>query len=312
MRLFEEIRQRVEEMRFEDKKLFEKQKESDLEKLFKMVKEELIDFSFLIKESEGKIETLFKRSKSVKNSNPNQFSFGTPTNMANMVKLNLMNKSKEDYDHKDTVKELKKKNDELLNEMMELKEKFMDSRIKNIDLKNKLRTTFTGNSKDPLKSSVEKLFSKTEFKRRTNKFADPEENEKREENNATKQSNTISSDTIIKNYLEKVILHLPKIKEKNNEVCEKEEQIRHLTEKLKSAENQVAKLESREKKLRLEKLAEENKSKLNLDKLIFHKIYQYDTDLWGLISNKHKDKTVYQWIQLNDLKLNFNTGSLQK
>jgi hypothetical protein len=182
MRLFEEIKHRVEEISIEDKRLFERQKENDLDKLFKMVKEELVDFSFMVKESENKIEGLFKKSRSVQSGTHNQFNFiGTPTNQSNNV---FVNRSKDGYDYKDVVNDLRRKNDELVNEMMELKEKFMDSRIKNIDLKNKLKVNIALDKKElhsTYKSTGEKMFSKTEFRKsRPTNFVDQEVVERRE------------------------------------------------------------------------------------------------------------------------------------
>lgn len=57
---------------------------------------------------------------------------------------------------------------------------------------------------------------------------------------------------------------------------------------------------------------DENKSKNNLDKLAFHRFYQFDTEYWGLISSQVKEKQKYQWININELKLNLNTKSLNK
>jgi hypothetical protein len=104
---------------------------------------------------------------------------------------------------------------------------------------------------------------------------------------------------------------ISQLKEKTEALQEREEYIKHLSKKLKSLEEYKSRKESKERNQIKEK-AEENKMKFNLDKVSIHKYYTYENEEWCLISNKHLDKTIYQWINIKDTKMNLNSNYLKK
>ena len=90
MRISEEIKKGFEEMKTQEKKLFEKKNETYLEKLFKILKDELVDFSLMIKESESKLENLILKTKPIKINSSNSNILSTPTNQSNNLLYHLL------------------------------------------------------------------------------------------------------------------------------------------------------------------------------------------------------------------------------
>ncbi len=204
----DEIKKKVGELKYDDKKLFEKNKNHDLDKLFKSIVDELSDFSLLVKESDSKIENFMKKhSSSVKFNQSLQANYvSTPTSV---TKNYFPNKSNECSDVNIVVKDLRHKNEELVSEMMELKEKFVEAKIKNIDLRNKLKGKA---DKDDLNTKLSKLRlnSKTELRMsKKNTLVEKEifhENEKNFDDNSSYNKPIVNdnNNNIIKTYLEKV------------------------------------------------------------------------------------------------------------
>ena len=210
IRILDDLKKKVGELKIDDKKLFEKNKNNDLDKLFKSIVDELSDFSLLVKESDFKIENFIKKiSSSVKSNQSLQANFvSTPTSVS---KNYFPNKSNEGSDINNVVKDLRNKNEELVSEMMELKEKFVEAKIKNIDLKNKLKGKA---DKDDVnlnnKLSKLRLNSKTELRMsKKNTLLEKEiyhENDKNFDDNSSYSKPILNdnNNNIIKTYFEKV------------------------------------------------------------------------------------------------------------
>ena len=101
-----------------------------------------------------------------------------------------------------------------------------------------------------------------------------------------------------------------KIKEMNNFISDKNESIFRLNGKIKSLQilaTKEGKLEIKSKKTEMS-----GDKKINIEKLQFHKFYQYDNEDWGLISNKINEHDSYKWINLKDVKINLNSNSMKK
>ena len=116
MRILDEIKIIFDEIRTEDKKLFEKKKEIYLDKLLKMVKDELVDFSLMIKESESKLEILIKKNKPININNNNINLIGTPTSQSNNFHLRKTRVFGEEFENFEIMSDLRRKNDELLSD----------------------------------------------------------------------------------------------------------------------------------------------------------------------------------------------------
>ena len=211
MRISEEIKKGFEEMKTQEKKLFEKKNETYLEKLFKILKDELVDFSLMIKESESKLENLILKTKPIKINSSNSNILSTPTNQSNNLFMRKTKPLGQDCDYIEIIDSLKKKNDELLSEMMDIKEKYMDTKIKNIDMKNKLKNNEKSKNEITLhKCNTKKIIPNTEIKKSKPKFECHKDNlvyspEKSRNLNYSLQIITESnSKSLLKTYLEKV------------------------------------------------------------------------------------------------------------
>lgn len=164
LRIFDEIKKRVNKIKIDEKRLFEKSKIDEMDNLFKLVKDELVDFSLIIKEADFKLDIflkkIFKNFKQVSTSPFNMIS--TPNSLSKNINFN---KSKEEVQFNDIVHDLRNKNDELVSEMMDLKEKFVEAKIKNIDLKNRLKVKSENDENLHINKDVkEKSKSKNEIR----------------------------------------------------------------------------------------------------------------------------------------------------
>ena len=214
MRIFEEIKKNVDEIKIEDKKLFDKRQDTYLDKLFLMVRDEFVDFSLMIKESKNKLENLFMKNNPIKIKNNNNFITTTPPNRFNNK---CVNKTKNIVDECDNIGivyyDLRRKFDELLTENLELKENNLETNIKNIGLKNKIQIkTEEKNKISLIKSKPDNNFNKNDLKNTISynqnikeDFYIPPENSRALTDSILKVSDT---KIIIKSYLDKVCLNL--------------------------------------------------------------------------------------------------------
>ena len=147
MKIIEDIKKKIEEMKTEENKykVYDKNIDGNVDKLIKSLKNELSDISRNVKISEEKMENFFKtyNKNTVVNSRVDD------------------NKSKiDDQNLNFQVKDLKKKNDNLISELSVLKDNFNDVRKQNYELKDKFVTnenTYEKNSRNNNKTNDTKI-----------------------------------------------------------------------------------------------------------------------------------------------------------
>ena len=139
MKIIEDIKKKIEEMKNEENKykVYDKNIDGNVDKLIKSLKNELSDISRNIKTSEEKMENFFKTYNKTTVINPR-------------LEKTCSNEDKsksEDQNFNLVLRDLKIKNNDLISELNVLKENFNDVRMQNTELKDKIVSNNKGNER---------------------------------------------------------------------------------------------------------------------------------------------------------------------